>query len=515
MIVLLSLLFKVLYDPDTGKLLGAQSIGGNDGVDKRLDVIATALAGGLTVNDLAHLDLAYAPPFGAARDVINTAGFAGNNMRTGMMNSVSSLQEASALASSQNKNLLVLDVRDSMSSTVRPVPSVEDGGVDPSHVVNIPLEEVRGRIEEVKALIGEHTRVVTVCNLGKLSYFASRILSAHDIPCQSLAGGLSMLKGRPSHSLSHAEARPPKTHNTATSSPAAGSTVTASALSRPESSTTSMEVVQLDVCGIACPGPIMAIRKALPSLSPGQQVCVTASDPGFYNDFSSFCRVNGLEVLSVEKGGGKVKGQFRVPGGHVTASEAHVAAEVSPSASSTTSQSTSPVSAGASNVDMALVVFSGEMDKVMAAFVLANGTLAMGGKVTMFFTFWGLNALKCSGAECPYQSTGTHLNHASKTVMDRMLSVMLPKGLDALPLSNLQMGGAGPIAMKMQMKQKHLPNLPDLLREAQQNGARFVACAMSMEALGVGEDELIRGVELGGVADFLEEASKAKTTLFI
>jgi peroxiredoxin family protein/TusA-related sulfurtransferase/rhodanese-related sulfurtransferase len=502
---------KVLFEPDSGRLLGAQSIGGIDGVDKRLDVIATALAGGLGVEDLAHLDLAYSPPFGSARDVINTAGFAGSNSRRGMMSSVASLQEAQTEAAAHSQSLLVIDVRDNMSSTVRPVPAAEEGGAEPSQVLNIPLEELRGRIEEVKALATPDRRVVTVCNLGKLSYFASRILSAHNVPCQSLAGGLSMLRGRSMHALPKAEARTATSHSAAPSPPA--SHTTSAAQSTPSIAAPG-DVVLLDVCGIACPGPIMAIRKALPTLAPGQQVCVTASDPGFYNDFSSFCRVNGLEVLSVEKGGGQVKGQFRVPGAAAQGNgEVSVSSESTSAVASSSASSAAPVAG--SNIDMALVVFSGEMDKVMAAFVLANGTLAMGGKVTMFFTFWGLNALKCSTKDCPYESDDAHLHHTSKSLMDRMLGMMLPKGLDSLPLSNLQMAGAGPVAMKLQMKQKHLPNLPDLLKEAQQNGARFVACAMSMEALGVGEEELIKGVELGGVADFLEEASKAKTTLFI
>jgi peroxiredoxin family protein len=92
---------------------------------------------------------------------------------------------------------------------------------------------------------------------------------------------------------------------------------------------------------------------------------------------------------------------------------------------------------------------------------------------------------------------------------------MNPKGPDALPLTHMQMGGLGPIAMKLQMKQKHLPNLPDLMRDAREGNARIVACTMSMSAFGLETDDLIEGVEFGGVADFLEAAGDSKNTLFI
>ena len=128
---------KTVFDKESGKLLGAQAVGGLDGVDKRLDVMATALAGGLHINDLAHLDLAYAPPFGSARDVINTAGFCGVNQREGMLKTVTSL------AAQDGVHPLVIDVRDATMAAVRPVPSLEDGGADACHVHNIPLEELR------------------------------------------------------------------------------------------------------------------------------------------------------------------------------------------------------------------------------------------------------------------------------------------------------------------------------------------------------------------------------------
>jgi peroxiredoxin family protein/TusA-related sulfurtransferase/rhodanese-related sulfurtransferase len=479
---------KVTYDPETGALLGAQAVGGREGVDKRLDVIATALAGNLTIGDLAHLDLSYAPPFGSARDVINTVGFLGNNTKSLMTTPVFSLSSPS----STGKSPLVIDVRDSMSSAVHPIPGPEAGGCDPKRVVNIPLEAMRERIDEIREL-SKDRGVITVCNLGKLSYFASRILAAHDIPVQSLQGGLALLRNQPIEMISEPEPTTPESH---------GSQTKASPASSSHPSGPSQPVQELDVCGIACPGPIMAIRKALPNVKPGCELRVVASDTGFYNDFKSFCRVNNLTVVSLTKSNGLITGQLRVPGDEgVTSQPVEKAAEASSSNSL------------ASSKDLSLVVFSGELDKVLAAFVLANGAIAMGGKVTMFFTFWGLNALRTSHHQGSHGSDNLH--HGNLDIMDKMLRLMLPNGADALPLSHLQMGGLGPIAMKLQMKQKHLPNLPDLMKDATQGGVRMVACTMSMSALGILESDLVSGVELGGVADFLDASSQSKTTLFI
>lgn len=478
---------KVVHDKTSGKLLGAQAVGGLDGVDKRLDVMSTALAGSLTIDDLAHLDLAYAPPFGSARDVVNTAGFAGLNNRSGMMPTVTTL------AASPEAQPLVIDVRDEMSSSVHPIPGAEEGGVGIQHVVSIPLEELRGRIEEVRKLAGGRG-VITVCNLGKISYFSTRILEAHGIPASSLAGGLNMLRDKKPTVLDEAEAHKSKNPMIKAAGAAGGGfdaayikSASAAAAVAPVAHEDPREyrLVMgpeegrvLDLCGVACPGPIMAIRKSLPGLSPGQTLTVKASDPGFYNDFKSFCRVNSLDIISVDKTDGIITGKLMKPTGSAGPAAVPGAATAAPGPAAPTSSSS-----GNPN-DLALIVFSGEMDKVMAAFVLANGAVAMGGKVTMFFTFWGLNALRCHGPEnCPMAQDGENMKHPSKSIMDRMLGAMLPSGPNSLPLSNLQMGGLGPIAMKMQMRMKKLPNLKGLMKDAKEGGVRMVACTMSMEVV--------------------------------
>lgn len=156
---------KLLWSPDDGRVLGAQAYG-KDGVDKRLDIIATALRGRLTIDDLAHLELAYAPPFGNAKDVVNVAGFAAGNLRDGLLVPVPDLQSAGPQ---------IVDVRPAATAAKRPV----------SGAKNIPLAELRSRLDE----LDRKQPVFTICQMGKTSYFAARILANHGFNARSILGG--------------------------------------------------------------------------------------------------------------------------------------------------------------------------------------------------------------------------------------------------------------------------------------------------------------------------------------
>ena len=141
---------------------------------------------------------------------------------------------------------------------------------------------------------------------------------------------------------------------------------------------------------------------------------------------------------------------------------------------------------------------------MLAAFVIANGALAMGSKVTMFFTFWGLNALRRpEGAE------------VKKGLIDRMFGWMMPRGSRALALSKLHMGGFGTRLMRHVMKQKGIESLESLMRSAMEASAEIVACQMSMDVMGIRAEELIDGVSSGGVAAYLAAAEKSDANLFI
>ncbi|MEO0054531.1 MAG: hypothetical protein RLZZ50_478, partial [Verrucomicrobiota bacterium] len=433
------LTLKLIWSPEDGRLLGAQASGA-DGVDKRIDVIATALVGRLTIDDLAQLELAYAPPFGSARDVVNTAAFAAQNARDGLFRPVSALSADRA----------VIDVRPAAVARLSPVLGA----------VNIPFSELRARLGEL-----DRARPwVTVCALGKTSYFAARVLAQAGFDVVSLAGGV---KARTSTTaMTQATPPPPAAPNKVAPAP---------------------EAAILDCTGMSCPGPLLQVKARSETLTPGQELAVTASDPGFARDIEAFAKSNGFELLGVERAKGLVKARLRRP--------AAVGAAAVVSA----------LPADARRKGATLVVFSGEMDKVMASLVIANGAAAMGGKVTMFFTFWGINALR---REQPVSVAG-------KSLLDRMFGWMLPRGLGELPLSKMNFFGAGRSMMKYQMASKQLPNLPGLLGAAKMAGVRFVVCTMSMDAMGIRAEELIDGVEFGGVADYLGAAETTGANLFI
>lgn len=445
------LTLKLLWSPDDGRLLGAQAVGA-DGVDKRLDVLATALAGRLTIDDLAELELAYAPPFGSARDVVNTAGFAAQNARGGLVRSVNDLPA----------DRVVLDVRPAAVAGLSPVPGA----------VNIPQPELRDRLGELDSA----KPLVTVCALGKTSYFAARILAQAGFDVVSLSGGLRV--------------RPVASDKT-NATPVAPTPAPAAAAS----AIPAVSVASLDCTGMACPGPLLRVKAECEKLPAGGELTVTASDPGFARDVAAFARSTGFDLLGVDRAKGIVTARLRRPvqDGGVLASGLP-----SPAASAVLVD-------GARRKGATAVVFSGEMDKVMAALVIANGAAAMGGKVTLFFTFWGLNALRREQAVAV----------PDKSLLDRMFGWMLPRGLGALPLSKLNFMGAGRRLMKYNMASKNLPNLPGLFGAARLAGVRLVACTMSMEAMGIRAEELIDGVEFGGVADYLDSAEQSGANLFI
>jgi peroxiredoxin family protein len=149
-----------------------------------------------------------------------------------------------------------------------------------------------------------------------------------------------------------------------------------------------------------------------------------------------------------------------------------------------------------------IIVMSGDMDKVMGAFIIANGAAAFDMKVTMFFTFWGLKAIQKG-------------NLTGKSLMGRMLGVMNRGGLEAIGPSRLNMGGMGRWMFKKMMKNHNVTPLPVLVKQAQEQGVRLIACEMSCNVMEIDKKDFIDGVEMGGVATFISEAMDSKFSLFI
>ena len=152
-----------------------------------------------------------------------------------------------------------------------------------------------------------------------------------------------------------------------------------------------------------------------------------------------------------------------------------------------------------------IILFSGEMDKVLAAFVIANGAAAMGDEVTMFFTFWGLNCLRKP------DKTKT----AKKTTLQKMFAMMMPRGPQKLHMSNMNFAGMGPKLMKKAMRDQNVYSIDEMIAIAKEQDIKMIACTMSMDVMGLKKEELIDGLEFAGVASYLGEADEANMNLFI
>ncbi|OXM83448.1 DsrE/DsrF/DrsH-like family protein [Paenibacillus rigui] len=151
-----------------------------------------------------------------------------------------------------------------------------------------------------------------------------------------------------------------------------------------------------------------------------------------------------------------------------------------------------------------IVLFSGELDKAIAAFIIANGAAAYDHEVTIFFTFWGLNALRKDESVL-----------IKKGWLESMFAKMMPRGANKLGLSKMNFGGIGPKMIKHVMKKHNALTLPQLIELAQEQGVRLVACTMTMDLLGLQQEELLDGIEYAGVAAYLGDAADAKVNLFI
>ncbi len=439
---------KLIFDPESGKILGAQAVGA-DGVDKRIDVIAVAIRAGLTVYDLEELELTYAPPYGSAKDPVNYAGFVAANALRG---DVKLFQAEGACKPADGQKLI--DVRN---------PEEVAGGTIP-RAKNIPLTELRGKLDT----LSRDVEYLVFCQVGLRGYLACRILTQHGFKCRNLTGGYKTFMMVSAH---YPECIP----ETETTTDDPGEQTTMTNINPP------VNIAEtIDASGLQCPGPVMQLSQAIGRIGNGEAVSILSTDPGFAADIPAWCNSTGnvLKTLEPESGG------YRAVVIKQTA-----AACPSPS--------------GSGKKRFTNVVFSNDLDKALAAFIIANGAATMGYEVTLFFTFWGLNVLR-------KQSPVT----AKKTLVEKMFGFMMPKGPDKLKLSQMQMGGMGAAMIKGIMKQKNGASLPELMQSAIDNGIKIVACTMSMDLMGIKKEELIDGVEEGGVAMYIDQVGD-NANLFI
>jgi len=329
--------------------------------------------------------------------------------------------------------------------------------------LHIPVDEMRKRMGEVP----KDKPLVVYCGSGHRAYNACRALMLSGFgDVRNLTGGWHTYKP----TLESEE-------------PSAEEEVMTAPTQEPPAASDEPQAT-VDACGLQCPGPIVKLNKKAKDLDAGAVLEISATDPGFAKDLPAWCERTGYELLSLERQEGKLVGRIRKPGAR---------AKPAPSGG-----------APAENNDKTIVVFSSDLDRAMASFIIANGAASMGRKVTMFFTFWGLNVLrKEQGAE------------VEKGLVDRMFGWMMPRGAKKLKLSKMNMAGMGTAMMKHVMKQKNVQSLAELIELAKEQGVHLIACTMTMDIMGIKREELIDGIEEGGVATYLAHAETSDVNLFI
>ena len=439
--------------PTDSHILGAQIVG-YEGVDKRIDTLGVSLRLGATVDDLTDLELAYAPPYSSAKDPVNMAGFAAQNALEGLVTfSDWNFDETTPDA-------VILDIREDAERMVSKLPDA----------VEIPLGELRDRMDE----LDKDKTYVVFCGIGVRAYNATRTLANHGFKHVLVYPGGTRLY--------HATHKKPV--------PVIQLPTLEQPIAKKEEFTMPADVkkISLDCIGLQCPGPIVKVYEAINTMNDGDTLEVSASDPGFVRDIGAWCQTTGNTLISAGKEGTEYKAVLMkgLTGG---AAAAETGTAVVP---------------GRTDSEKTIVVFSGDMDKVMAAFIIANGAAAMGKKVTMFFTFWGLAALRKRPAP-----------KVSKGLIEHAFGIMLPKGVAHMGISKWNMGGMGGAMMRWVMKQKNVDTLQDLMDTAMKNGVTIQACSMSMDVMGIKEEELIDGIEIVGVGTYLGAAETANHNLFI
>lgn len=444
----LPLSLKVTFDPASGKLYGAQCVG-YDGVDKRIDQIALLIKNGGTVYDLRKVEHAYAPPFSSAKDPIAIAGYVAGNIIGGAMPAITWREMRSA----NRDEVMILDVRTREEYAMGAIPGA----------VNIPLDELRGRLGEIPA----GKPVLIYCAIGLRGYLALKIMTGRGFSnVRNLSGGYK----------TYSVAVAPVTRTEPVLLPGDKNDNIDQQNMNPE-----VKILKIDACGLSCPGPIMRVKQAVDEVNEGEMVEIVATDAGFARDAQAWCNTTGNTLISNKED----RGKFTVV--------------IEKGASQACRTVTSCDGRGKT-----LIMFSDDLDKTLATFVLANGAAATGQKVTIFFTFWGLNVIK-----------KVKKPKVEKDIFGRMFGMMLPSSSLALKLSKMHMMGIGSRMMRHIMKRKGIDSLESLREQAIANGVEFIACQMSMDVMGVKREELLDHATIGGVATYMERADQANVNLFI
>lgn len=443
---------KIVFSPTDGRLYGAQIVG-YEGVDKRIDAYALVIKHHGTVYDLMEVEHAYAPPFSSAKDPVAVSGYVAGNILCGKMTPLYWRE----LRDADLTKVTLVDVRTADEYAL--------GHIDGA--LNIPLDDLRERIGEIPS----DRPVYVYCGVGLRGYLASNILKENGYgDVRNLIGGIKTYKAATAEvKLSGTGESEEDKARCACNAPATDGS---------EHS----KMICVDACGMQCPGPVLKLKKEMEKLLPGQRLEITATDAGFSRDAESWCRMTGNRIVEVSSHAGKYK---------VVVEKA-------------TSCAAEAVRQEPEGKGKTFILFSDDLDKTLATFVLANGAAATGQKVTVFFTFWGLNAIKKVAKPS-----------VKKDAFGKMFGWMMPSDSSKLGLSKMNMGGIGAKMMRHVMKRRGVDSLESLRQQAIDNGVEFIACQMSMDVMGVKKEELLDNVTVGGVATYMDRAETSNLNMFI
>lgn len=437
------LYIKVFYDANSGRVLGGQAVG-FDGVDTIINSLATAIRFNAKVTELKDIDFAYSPQYGHAKNPLNIIGTMAEDDLSGLAPKVT-IFEVDDLV---KKGAVLLDIREREETLTNKI----------ENSINIPLSELKDRFNELE----KDKLYIVCCGKGQRAYNAVRFLIDNGYNAKYLSGGLTFYS---SCFGGEKELQSKKVEEKRES----------------VDFIKENEIVKIDAKGLSCPGPLMKLKETLDRVSSGTVIEIEATDPGFYNDIQSYAKSKGLSLLSLEKGK-VIKALLKKD----TQSEGLKESVEKKSDS------------------VSIILFSNDFDRVMASLIIANGALSMGKKVSMFFTFWGLNVLRKD-----------HKVEVKKNFIEKMFDFMMPRGAKRLTLSKMNMLGIGTKMIKGIMKKYNVLPPEELLKTFIKNGGRVVACRMTMDLMGIKREELIDGIEEGGVGTYLSFAETSGINLFI
>jgi peroxiredoxin family protein/TusA-related sulfurtransferase/rhodanese-related sulfurtransferase len=409
----------------------------------------------MKVTDLKDLELSYAPPFSSAKDPVNMLGFVAENVINGLVETVQ-YHEIEQLIKS---GAFVIDARDPIEVSFSSIPGT----------VNIPFPEIRQRLSEIP----KNQKIFVYCQTGIRAYNTVRILRQRGYEAYNLDGAFKTYQSvyNPSTMPVHEEIDD-----------------LGKVIYEKEETPLTFDInitptLVVDASGLQCPGPIVKTFKSLEGLNDGEVLEISATDPGFKKDVKTWVEKTNNTLIDLKEENNRFIA--KILKGNKKAQKRSLEIQETPQGTT-------------------IVVFSEDLDKAIAAFIIAQGAASMGKPVSLFFTFWGLNILRKAKKV-----------KVKKSFIEKMFGWMMPRGTEKLPISKMNMMGMGPKMIKSIMKKKNVDSLQAMIESAKDLGVKITACAMSMDIMGIKKEELIDGIEIAGVATYLGDTTTANHNLFI